>query len=460
MIGLESKAMNRKISMKRIFVSVRYYFSLKKDKVNESDIILSIKRGVEFKGTNLWILVFATLLASIGLNVNSTAVIIGAMLISPLMGPIMGIGLGVGIYDFELIKRAGWNYLIAVLISILASTLYFLITPLTEAHSEILSRTSPTIWDVFIAFFGGLAGIIAGSSKEKGNVIPGVAIATALMPPLCTAGYGIANGNLFFFIGAIYLFFINSIFICLATFLVVRFLKFQPKEFVNLQREIKIKRIIYAIIALTVIPSIYMAYRIVEKSLFEQNARKYIQNELVFAQTEIISKNLNFKSDSRTIEITLIGRHIDSVLIERAKEKLPKYKLGGTKLIIRQSNSANASDIKSLRTGIIEDLYKKNDLLLKTKDQQIVFLQNELISMEKSKLPVTDLTKEALSEHPDISEFSISPSILYSAKKNSYDTVFIAYIDFNTRPRWVEIKRLENWLKVRLKSEKIKLIVK
>ncbi len=193
------------------------YLDLRKDKDNEALIVESIRNGVEFKGTNLWILIFAIFIASLGLNVNSTAVIIGAMLISPLMGPIMGVGLAIGQNDFELLKRSLKSYLVATVFSVITSTIYFSLTPLDEVQSELLARTSPTIYDVLIALCGGLAGIIALSTKEKGNVIPGVAIATALMPPLCTAGFGLATGNLLYFLGAFYLYFINSVFISLAT---------------------------------------------------------------------------------------------------------------------------------------------------------------------------------------------------------------------------------------------------
>ena len=170
-------------------------FDPSEERENEAETIENILKGINFRGSNLWVLIFAIFIASLGLNVNSTAVIIGAMLISPLMGPIMGIGLGIGINDFELIKKAFRNLAIATIFGILTSTLYFLISPLNEARSELLARTTPTIYDVLIAFFGGLAGIVASSTKLKGNVIPGVAIATALMPPLCTAGFGIASGN-------------------------------------------------------------------------------------------------------------------------------------------------------------------------------------------------------------------------------------------------------------------------
>jgi uncharacterized hydrophobic protein (TIGR00271 family) len=452
--------MGTNIQINRVIVVIRQYFSLKDDKESETDIVGSIRKGAEFKGTNLWVLVFAIFLASIGLNVNSTAVIIGAMLISPLMSPIMGIGLGLGIYDFGLIKKAGRNFLIAIIISIITSSVYFLITPLTEAQSELLSRTTPTIWDVLIALFGGLAGIIASSSKAKGNVIPGVAIATALMPPLCTAGYGIANGNFLFFAGAIYLFFINSVFICLATFLIVRILKIQKNEFVNLKIETKIKRYIYIIIAITVIPSVFMAYRIVSRSIFEQNARKFILNELSFSQSQIVSKNIIMKSGDNTIDITYIGKHVDSILIENARAKLPKYQLIGTKLIVRQGEYSNVNEINYIKSGIIEELYKKNDILIKSQDEKIAFLENELLKFEKSKLPIIDLTNEVLTEHPNIYEFSINNSVLYNAGKNKFDTLFIAYIGFKKWPSKTEVRRLNNWLKVRVKSEKVKLIIK
>ena len=206
------------------------YFFINKDIENEKLITDSITQGISFKGTNLWILIFAIFIASIGLNVNSTAVIIGAMLISPLMGPIIGMGFAVGINDLKLFYSALLNYCVATGISILTATIYFMVSPFDEAQSELLARTSPTTYDVFIAMFGGAAGIIAIFSKDKGNVIPGVAIATALMPPLCTAGYGIAHSNIYFFAGAFYLYFINTVFICASTYAGVRLMKFHQKS--------------------------------------------------------------------------------------------------------------------------------------------------------------------------------------------------------------------------------------
>ena len=217
-------------SEKRLFALLGHFirdrFNLETDKADELETIEYIRKNVEFKGPNLWILIFAIFIASIGLNVNSTAVIIGAMLISPLMGPILGIGTGAAINDLDLLKKAFNNLAIATLFGVATSTIYFSISPLSDAQSELLARTNPTIWDVLIAFFGGLAGIVAGSRKEKSNAVPGVAIATALMPPLCTAGYGLATGNLYYFLGAFYLYFINGVFISVATYLIVRLLRY------------------------------------------------------------------------------------------------------------------------------------------------------------------------------------------------------------------------------------------
>lgn len=208
----------------RVRAALAFRFNLNADQHGFDDIDQSIRDGIEIRGTNLWVLMLAIFIASIGLDVNSTAVIIGAMLISPLMGPIMAIGYGAGINDYELIKKALGNLLVCILIGLFTSTLYFLISPLSTAQSELLARTTPTIWDVLIALFGGLAGIIASTRKEKTNIIPGVAIATALMPPLCTAGYGIANGSMDIFFGAFFLFLINCIFIAFATLLLVSYI--------------------------------------------------------------------------------------------------------------------------------------------------------------------------------------------------------------------------------------------
>ena len=271
----------------------------------------NISRSVEFRGVNVWILAFAIVIASVGLNVNSTAVIIGAMLISPLMSPIMGIGLAIGISDNELLRKSLRNLMIMVLISLFASTTYFLLTPLSDAQSELLARTKPTVFDVLIALFGGLAGIVATSRKqEKVTVVSGVAIATALMPPLCTAGYGLGTGQWIYFFGAFYLFFINSFFIALATFLMVRYLKFPRKHFVDAQHERKVRRSILIFSLIIIIPSIFIGINVIRETSFNSQAIKYVsemEHSAVLENVQIINVKRQYSAKEQSITLSLVG---------------------------------------------------------------------------------------------------------------------------------------------------------
>jgi len=435
-------------------------FNLEEDKANEKEIIENVKKGIDFKGMNLWVLIFATFIASIGLNVNSTAVIIGAMLISPLMGPIMGIGLGIGINDFELIKKSYKNLGVAVLISVLTSTIYFLITPLSDAQSELLARTTPTIWDVFIALFGGLAGIVAATRKSISNVIPGVAIATALMPPLCTAGFGLATGNLSYFFGAFYLFFINSVFISLATYVIVRFMKFQKKNFLDSKTELRVKRSIVVIVLITVIPSIIMAYNIVSRTFIEKNVQKFITNELSFPNTQIVSKKINFDSNRVQIEVFLFGPAVESNLIQIAKQRLTKYKLKDANLVVRQAVAGESKiDISALRAGVIEELYHKNEEIIKNKDKQIQLLESQLALLSQNQYNIEEISKEAKALFNNLLELSVNRSYVMNFRTNKLDTVTIAYAKFSTSVSNNDRKKLSNWLKERTNSEKFKLII-
>lgn len=259
-------------------------FSLFADKAEDGKIERRIRDGVELSGATPWILIFAIFVASIGLNVNSTAVIIGAMLISPLMGPIMGVGLGIAVYDFDLVKRALFNLGIATLISLVVSALYFSVSPLQEAQSELLARTTPNVWDVLIAFFGGLAGIVGVTRKDKSNVIPGVAIATALMPPVCTAGFGIATRQWSFVGGALYLYTINCVFIGLATAIGLRVLKLKRHRFANSAVERRVKLSLLVIALGTAVPSAYLAIDLVNDEVFKSNARKFVAQEFTMKE--------------------------------------------------------------------------------------------------------------------------------------------------------------------------------
>ena len=277
-------------------------FDVRQEKEDELETIESIRKGIEFKGTNLWVLIFATFVASLGLNTNSTAVIIGAMLISPLMGPIMGFGLGLGISDFDLIKRSFRNFATATVFSVITSTLFFLISPISEAQSELLARTQPTVYDVLIAFFGGLAGIVASSTKSKGNVIPGV-----------------ASGNLYYFFGAFYLYFINTVFISLATYVVVRLLKYPKKVFLNKQREKIVTRYVGVIVFFTIVPSLFLSYNLIRASYFNDRVRTFVADELSFPNTQILSKTVTDTSDKKEVKVVLIGETVPETMIANAR---------------------------------------------------------------------------------------------------------------------------------------------
>lgn len=437
-------------------------FNLESDKADEQETLEYIKKGVEFKGTNLWILIFAIFIASIGLNVNSTAVIIGAMLISPLMGPILGIGTGVAINDLELLKKAFKNLMIATLFSVATSTLYFAVSPLSTAQSELLARTNPTIWDVMIAFFGGLAGIVAGSRKEKSSAIPGVAIATALMPPLCTAGFGLATGNMYYFLGAFYLYFINSVFISLATFLIVRFLKYPKKEFMDPARERIVKTWITFFVLITIIPSTYLAYLTVRLSMFEQNAMRFINQELNFENTKVISQNLTFYQGNSKIEVSLFGGVVPEEIIQNAENKLKNYNLEETELIVLQGYKpqTNATELAySLRSGVIEDLYRKNEQILRSKDDRIRLLEKELSQTQNLQTMSTELATEIKALYPMLMDFSINRNLLVHVDSLKQDTVFLAYARFRRKPGRQEIKQLEEWLMARVKTNRVKIIL-
>lgn len=430
----------------RDFLSVR--FSLIDDKDDDRVIVDRIKKEVQFMGTNLWTLIFAVFIASIGLNVNSTAVIIGAMLISPLMGPIMGIGLAVAINDFDLLKKAVKNLAIATIFSVATSALYFRITPLHDASSELLARTTPSLWDVFIAILGGLAGIVAATRKEKSNVIPGVAIATALMPPLCTAGYGLATGQIFYFLGAAYLFFINSLFICLATFVIVKHLGFKKVYFAAPEQEKRVSHSILAIVIITILPSIYLAYRIVQKSIFEKNAKNFIIQEFNFNKTQVITRNIQFDK-KQSIELLLIGETLSDSILNTIKNKLPKYSLDTQCLVITQGlEAAEKIDLSKIKASVLEEIHTMN----KTSDS---------IKQKHNKLQhvIPEIKGELMALHPTLISYSLYQAILYHTDTSRNDTVTMFTGKFKKTISKSETIKLQNWIKERANSDSVILFI-
>lgn len=419
-------------------------FNLRHEQAEEALVIDSITKSSDFVGANLWILIFAILIASIGLNMNSTAVIIGAMLISPLMGPIMGVGLGMGINDFELVKKGLRNLLIATVIGISASAIYFWLTPINIARNELLARTSPSVYDVFIAFFGGLAGVVAATRKEKSNAIPGVAIATALMPPLCTAGYGIATGHLYYFLGALYLYCINSIFICISTFLIIRLMKFRKKTFDDKHYERKVSRYILWTTIIAILPSIYLTYGIIHKSLFENAAEKFVKEQFNYKDTQVISKNYTYSSDKQQIDLLLIGYELPAKAIDSIKRNLKAYNLENTKLVIRQGlNAKQEIDFSQIKASIMKEVFAEN--LSKSSKQ-----------LQKKEFP--NILPELRSLYPEITSYSATKVVQHQSVSKD-DTLTVIITDFSKPLKKEDRSKLESWLKHRFKEDTVKLVV-
>jgi uncharacterized hydrophobic protein (TIGR00271 family) len=439
---------------------IGYYFNLMPDKEDEREIVEQISSGVSFRGAQLWVLIFAIFIASLGLNVNSTAVIIGAMLISPLMGPIIGMGLAVGTNDLDLLRRAAKNFGVATLISVLTATVYFLITPLGEAQSELLARTSPTLYDVLIAFCGGAAGIIALCTRGKGNVIPGVAIATALMPPLCTAGFGLATGHLMYFLGAFYLFFINTVFIALATYCGVRLMHFQRREFQSHEKARKAHRYLMIIIVLTMLPAAYMTVRIVQQHVFDSNVRHFIKAELSQRGTQIISDNID--SDSLKLRIVAVGREITEAKRLEAERHMAQYGLEGYRLRIIQGTQSD-----SLLT-LNEQLSHLNTSYEQERRQQAgLSAQNALLSEQLSRYTridqlAADLRPEMATLFPQVSHFSLSHVKEFSrdsAATCSYVAAIIRCSEGSKLSK-VDAQKLNDWLQKRIKADSLVIVNK
>lgn len=436
---------------------IEKYLDLNKNKEDEQLTVETIRNGVEFKGANLWILIFATFIASLGLNVNSTAVIIGAMLISPLMGPIMGVGLAIGQNDFELLKRSLKNYLVATLFSVITATLYFSFTPLNEVQSELLARTSPTIYDVFIALFGGMAGIVALSTKEKGNVIPGVAIATALMPPLCTAGFGLATGNLLYFLGAFYLYFINSVFISLATVIGVRVMHFQLKAFVDKEREKMVKRYIVLIALGTMIPAVYLTYGIVKETFYQSAANHFISKEMDFPETQVLDRKISY--DTKEIRVVLIGKEVPEDRIVEARSKLKDYKLNNTKLVVFQGVNNSTADISNIRSMVMEDFYRNSEKELASQKQKIDSLEKIVQLHKETGMADMKIASEMKVLFPAVNTLAMTQTLKLNIEAVQTDTVTYVILGCEKSPSATEKKKMSEWLKTRTGAKKLKLIV-
>ena len=410
----------------------------------------TIKKELVFKGTNLWILAFAIIIASVGLNMNSTAVIIGAMLISPLMGPINGMGYSIATYDFQLFMQSLKNFSFAVAASLIASTAYFFISPISTAHSELLARTSPTIYDVLIALFGGLAGIVAISSKLKGNVIPGVAIATALMPPLCTAGYGLATLQYNYFFGAFFLFTINTVFIALSSVIISQILKFPIRTVVGNEHKRRVNRWISFVIILVLIPSFYFGYVLVQHEKFTGKANRYISTISITEGNYLLKSEINPKT--KTINLIYGGVSLSEEQKNTIIEKARAFSLMDASIKFQQGFSFDQITRKNTEVENLSSEINRLSLLLQQKEEQIETLSHR-----------NDIGKQILQEikvlYPAIITCTYAESEIYNDSVPNAQKVEL--IVFKTQQRHLlnsEKMKIEEWLKARLTSNRIKVM--
>ncbi|HKJ49094.1 MAG TPA: DUF389 domain-containing protein [Christiangramia sp.] len=443
----------------RTFIS--RLLDIREDTDRESTVE-AVQKDISFKGHNAWILIFSIFVASIGLNVSSTAVVIGAMLISPLMGPIVGVGMSVAINDVDTLKRSFVNLGIMVGLSVLTATIYFFISPVKNETPELVARTYPTILDVLVAIFGGLALIVAKTKKGTiASVILGVAIATALMPPLCTVGYGLANAKWQFSLGALYLFSINAVFIALSTFVVCKLLGFPLVRYANSKRRKRTAQIASTVAIIVMIPSVILFVKLLREQVFQSKSIEFIENTVRYTGAETLKYDSDFKD--KTIHVYMIGNTVPSATIETWQERMGEIEaLKQSELIIHQGND-QTQDINrlstELRSGILEDLYVKNQEVLADKDKRIELLESELSKYRGDAFSFSDLSREAKINYENIEE--IGYSNLISTNFQKQDTIPTFTVTWDSKLRnselAVEQERFEKWMKVRLNLDTLSI---
>jgi uncharacterized hydrophobic protein (TIGR00271 family) len=462
----EEQPKQKKHQKETILRFLRGYFDLGLDKEDELKTIESISADVDFKGPKMWILICAVATASLGLNMNSTAVIIGAMLISPLMGPILGFGLGLGITDFELVKRSLRNLGMMTAIGIITATIYFIITPVETMTTELLARTQPTFFDVLIALFGGFAGIIAGASKNKGNVIPGVAIATALMPPLCTAGYGLATLHFEYFLGAFYLYIINAVFIGLATYITVRALKYPQVTYVDKARGRSLSRAVGIIVLCTLLPSIFLAYRMIQSSVKEQQLKTFIRTEISAEGRYILSHETEKRGDSTYLTVNIIGSEISPQEQKVLEARMSSYGLNKTALILEQNYGREY--VQQIRSSILSDVYSGDGTrgtadIFAFQHYQIDSLQRQLSQYNALNEEMHRLAVDMKALFPEVARIEYGNVIAYNQDsldiKARPETTFLVTIYTPMKELNDEREQtIRRWIAIRLPDSSVQLV--
>lgn len=434
------------------------FFNVKDDLESQNDVELSIRSGVSFKGSQLLTLIFAIFIASLGLNTNSVPVIIGAMLISPLMGPIIGMGLGIGIQDIVLVKRSLKNISAAVIGSLLASALYFSISPLYDGASQLLARTSPSIYDVFVALFGGAAGILSIAAKNKGQVLPGVAIATSLMPPLCTAGYGLATFQMHFFFGALYLFLTNMIFIFFATWIGVKLMGFTKVVYKNEKRARRIQGVAYTVVALTIGVSVYLTVVMINNNIFLDKAASFVENEMVFPNTQVLSHQEFVKKGKRHINVTLIGEALPKDSLQLAMmNKLDSVGLGGTILEIKQGFVLSKAEMDDDRNA--DQFYQMLQGEIARRQNMVDSLKNLLTMRTQFSDEAAKVAPEVKVLFPSVKDLAFSSMLAASTDSLRSDTLNMVFINAPAGLSGTERTKLSEFIGVRLNRKNIHVAV-
>ena len=452
--------MNRSASYKRAIMGkfseyLKDHVNLSED-VDHSGANLSIRKNIAFKGHNVFILACAIIIASVGLNVNSIPVIIGAMLISPVMGPILGFGFGLGIRDNRLVQFSLENYLVMVAISIAASTLFFILSPLNLGNpSELLARTNPSIYDVLIALFGGIAGMLETSRKERGTVISGVAIATALMPPLCTVGYGISLLNWHYILGALYLFLINSIFIALATFLTTKYLRFPlvMEEEVDGMRQRLSKRAIAFILLVMIVPSIFSAIRMVQENNFNIHAEKLVSKNKSIGKSFIYDYKTDMSVKPATIDLYLAGETLTPEFKEVLFKDAEEYGITRNQIVFHE-DATMTRDVLS-ESDLIQGIYEYNERQIKALTDSIATLERQLETYKDHDIPVDAIARELFAQYPSIRSISLTGGRTATASGEAGKEQIVALVTSSEKLDGEMTDRLERWLKARLEQENV-----
>ncbi len=465
----ESLNMSFKLFISQAINFLRALLSLR-DETDYEQTKAGIIRDVPFRGPAVYILVCSIFIASIGLNLNSPAVIIGAMLIAPLMGPILGVGLALGTNDVELLIKALKNFGVMVVISLVTSTLYFLVTPLVEYQPEILARTTPTTLDILVAIFGGVAGIVAGSRKEKSNVIPGVAIATALMPPLCTSGFGLATGNWNFFFGAFYLFMLNSIFICGSTVVGVRYLRFPLKKFLDKQRERKVRNWMAAVMIIMIFPSLWIFYGVVKESWFKRHADRFVKEVVVIKGARLVDKKFIYNDTLPAIELFMIGMEIPEDTIKKWQGKMNAYGLdkthldvfgiGESKSTIPDMELLSGKLKETVQADVVQQLYALNQAELTNHEKQIELLEKELLKQQPRDIRMASVAKEMKIQFENLERISYAEAI--ESDFDKVDTIPTILVKWRNGIRKSEIakdeSKIQQIMQLRLELDTLRVI--